>query len=122
MGHPAFIAVTDYETKKLSAGFQSCNRNLSDSSTQECYVSRPTATVVGKITGHRASADVTVASIGKGVHLVKFAPRVTDDYSLTVCCNGKHINGSPFNIKAIENGSLNGHWSPSGSEPPEVPT
>ena len=120
LGHPALIAVTDYETRKLSAGFQ-IHSHVSNSSKQECQISSPTASVVGKITGHSASSDVTVTSIGKGVHLVKFAPRITDDYSLTVCYNGKHINGSPFNIKAVEKGSLNGHWNPSGCEPPEVP-
>ena len=118
VGHPVFIAVTDYNTSKLSARFLGCSSNPSDSSKQGCM---PTASIVGKITGHRASSDVTVTSIGKGVYLVKFAPRVTDDYCLTVCCSGKHIYGSPFNIKAIDKGSLNGHWSSSSCEPPEVP-
>ena len=61
---------------------------------------------------------MSVTSIGKGVYLVKFEPRVTDNYSLTVCCDGQQINGSPFTVKAVEKGALNGHWNPSGCEPP----
>ena len=44
-------------------------------------------------------------------------PKVSDDYSLSVCYKRQLIQGSPFTIKAAEKEALGGHWS---SEPSPV--
>ena len=83
-----------------------------DDSKCEPRLSLPMVSVTGKITGQKACSDVAVTSLGEGVQLVKFEPKVSDEYSLNVCYNGQNIQGSPFTIKAIEKGTLvSGHWS-----------
>ena len=130
IGHPVFISICSNSKKKkdtLSAAFQdSCtiqqNEEIGSKPNLESldlsHSSIPTATVVGETTKDTASSDVSVTSIGRGVYLVKFEPRVTDNYSMAVCCDGQEINGSPFTVKAVEKGALDGHWNPSGCEPP----
>ena len=71
----------------------------------------PSVTCTGKITGHKACSDVAMTSL-EGVLLMKFKPKVSDNYHLSVCYNGQDIQGSPFTIRAIEKGALlSGHWS-----------
>ena len=72
---------------------------------------------MGKTTGHKACSDVAVTSLGEGVQLVKFEPKVSDEYKLSVCYKGHDIQGSPFTIRAVEKGTLlSGHWSSKSSE------
>ena len=85
--------------------------NFKDDSKCEPHLSA-SVTCIGKTIGHKACSDVAVTSLGEGVQLVKFEPKVSDEYSLRVCYNGQNIQGSPFTIKAIEKGVLlSGHWS-----------
>ena len=120
LGHPALIATSSVKDFDFVADFLPLGCAFTGKSSSCSLVSIPTATVVGKRTGHTACSSITVTSIREGVHLVKFEPRLTDDYILSVCYYGKHISGSPFTIKVIESGSLNGHWNLSGSELPAV--
>lgn len=86
--------------------------NSKDGSKYEPCFYLPTASAMGKTTGHKACSDVAVTSLGEGVQLVKFDPKMPDEYSLNVCYNGQNIQGNPFTIKAIEKGVLlSGHWS-----------
>ena len=50
--------------------------------------------------------DVVMTSLGKEVQFVTFEPKVSDDYSHSVCYKGQHIQGSPFTIKAMEKEAL----------------
>ena len=47
-----------------------------------------------------------MTSLGKGVQFVMFEPKVSDDYSLSMCYKRQHIQESPFTIKAIEKEAL----------------
>ena len=117
LGHPALIIISNSQDIDGTAVFQDCDvyssSNGSKPKVEEFHdhLSAPTVTVIGKKTGHKACSSVTVTSLGKGVHLVKFGPKVSDDYSLSVCYKGEHIKGSSFTIKVVEKGALNGHWS-----------
>ena len=126
IGNSVFISINNDSKKK---GFTAADQgytnhqNLEDMSESNSGsiddASTPTAVAVGEAIGDKASTDVTVTYIGKGTYLVKFEPTLADDYSLSVFCSGYHIKGSPFSIKVVETGVLNGHWNPSsGGEPP----
>ena len=112
LGHPVLITITNSQNVDCAAAFQDrMIHNTSDSSKLKPPSSLPTVTVTGKKTGHKACSNVTMISMGRGVHLVKFEPKVSDNYSLNVHYKGEHIKGSPFTIKAVEIGALNGHWN-----------
>ena len=99
---------------KLESADQYCSgtHNSNDDSKCEPRLSLPMASVIGKTTGCKACSYVAVTSLGEGVQLVKFEPKVSDEYSLHVCYNEENIQGSPFTIKAIEKGALlSGYWS-----------
>ena len=112
LGHRALITITNSQNVDCAAAFQDrMIHTTNDSSKLKPPSSLPTVTVTGKKTGHKACSNVTATSMGRGVHLVKFEPKVSDEYSLNVHYNGEHIKGSPFTIKAVEKGAQNGHWS-----------
>ena len=87
LGHPALIIisnsqnVSDTETS-ISCDHQYCSGThySKDDSKCEPGLSLPTASVMGKITGQKACSDVAVTSLGGGVQLVKFEPKVSDEY------------------------------------------
>ena len=115
LGQPALITISNSQNgddKVPATAFQDHRINSSsDGSKCEPHLSLPTASVTGKKTGHKACSDVAVTSLGKGVHLVTFEPKFSDDYSLSVCYKGQRIQGSPFTIKVVEKEALGGHWS-----------
>ena len=103
LGHPALITITNSQNVDCAVAFQDrMIHSTSDSSKVKSPTSLPTVTVTGKKTGHKACSNVTATTIGRGVHLVKFEPKVSDDYSLNVHYIRGHIKGSPFTIKAVE--------------------
>ena len=92
LGHPALITISNSQDIDGTAVFQDCNvYSSSNGKVEELHdhLSAPTVTVIGKKTGHKACSSVTVTSLGKGVHLVKFGPKVSDDYSLSECYKGE---------------------------------
>ena len=118
LGHSALIIisnsqnVSDTETSTSCDQYCSGTHNFRDDSKCEPRLYLPMASVMGKIIGQKAYSDMAVTSLGEGVQLVKFEPKVSDEYSLNVCYNGQNIQGSPFNIKATDIGApLSGHWS-----------
>jgi hypothetical protein len=115
LGQPALITISNSRNVNgIEASIsQNCSgiHNSKGDSKCESHLSLPRASATGKTTGHRACSDVTVTSPGEGVQLVNFKPKVSDDYSLRVCYKGQNVQGSPFTIKAIEKGALDGHWS-----------
>ena len=112
---PALITISNSQNGDdvvPAAAFQDCRINSSsDGSKCEPHLSLHTASITGKKSGRKACSDVAVTSLEKGVHLVTFEPKFSDDYSLNVCYKGQHIQGSPFTIRAIEKEALGGHWS-----------
>ncbi len=119
LGKPALITISNVINGIEASISQYCSgtHNSKDDSKCESRLSLATVSVLGKRTGHKSCSDVTVTSLGDGVQLVKFEPKISDDYSLRVCYKGQNIQGSPFTIKAIEKEALDGHWS---SRPSQV--
>ena len=115
LGQPALITISESNSTGIKASIAPyCsgiyNRSKDDSKCEPNLSA--SVTCIGKIIGHKACSDVAVTSLGEGVQLVKFEPKVSDEYSIHVCYNGENIQGSPFTIKAIEKGALlSGHWS-----------
>ena len=104
------ISINSQNIDGIIVSPQDCGiHSSSDGSKCEPQISLPTVNVSGRKTGHSAHSDMAVTSLGKGVQLIKFKPKVPDDYSLSVCNRGQHIQGSPFTIKALEKGTLDGH-------------
>ena len=89
LGQPALITVSNSQNGDSvvpAVAYQDCRINSSsDGSKCEPHLSLPIASVTGKKTGHKMCSDVAMTSLGKGVHLVMFEPKVSDDYSLSVC-------------------------------------
>ena len=113
LGHPALITISNSQNIDgvVAALHRDCRIHCSSECTCEPHLSLLTANVTGKKTGHKACLDVAVTLLGKGVQLVKFEPKVSDDYSLSVCYKGQHLQGSPFTIKIVEKEALDGHWN-----------
>ena len=119
LGHPALIIISNSQNVNDTETSISCDHwhcsgthYSKDDSKCEPHLSLPTVNVTGKTTGRKACSDVAVTSLGEGVQIVKFEPKVADEYSLNMCYNRQNIQGSPFTIKAIEKGVLlSGHWS-----------
>ena len=125
LGSPAFISVKDNHRNEIASALRKCTiGNQSKTFRLSSLITMPTATVAGRSTGELACSDITVTTIGKGVYLVKFEPRLADDYALVVrYSDGQDIKGSPFNVKVVEKGTLTaGHWSDTSDKgPPTVP-
>ena len=115
LGQPALITISNSQNvTDIEASSQYCSgiHRSKDDSKCEPHLSLPIASVMGKITRHKACSDVATTLLGKGVQFVKFKPKVSDEYRLSVCYNRQNIKGSPFTIRAIEKGALlTGHWS-----------
>ena len=115
LGQPALITISNSQNvTDIEASSQYCSgiHCSKDDSKCEPRLSLPTASVTGKITGNKACSDVAITLLGKGVQVVKFEPKVSDEYRLSVCYNGQNIKGSPLTIRAIKKGALlTGHWS-----------
>ena len=118
LGHAALIIISNSQNISDSEIFHYSN----DDSKCEPRLSLATASVrhalsstrlevMGKITGQNACSDVAVTSLGEGVQLVKFEPKVSDEYKLSICYIGYDIQGSHYITKAIEKGVLATKWT-----------
>jgi hypothetical protein len=93
LGQPALITISNSRNingiEASISQYYSGIHNSKDNLKCESCLSLAIASVTGKRTGHKACSDVAVMTSLGGVQLVKFKPKVSDDYSLSVCYKDK---------------------------------